>query len=200
MKKATLLAATALLSGLCTQTAQAEPFQGPHVGLEVASESYDPTPEGEAVYALAAGWDVAFARGWVVGAGVRYTLDGVSASETTLTPGGLLQTADISIENQWALTGRVGRVFGDTVLVFAEGGYERFDVDAQRTVRAQVCAPPSGCVVTRVDFSFEEELWTIGAGVEWAATDHVRLRGVYSYGDSEALERNRFSLAAAYQF
>ena len=200
MKKATLLAATALLSGLCTQTAQAEPFQGPHVGLEVASESYDPTPEGEAVYALAAGWDVAFARGWVVGAGVRYTLDGVSASETTLTPGGLLQTADISIENQWALTGRVGRVFGDTVLVFAEGGYERFDVDAQRTVRAQVCAPPSGCVVTRGDFSFEEELWTIGAGVEWAATDHVRLRGVYSYGDSEALERNRFSLAAAYQF
>lgn len=186
--------------GLGMGLAHAEPFQGPHVGVELASESYDPAPEGEVVYALTAGWDARIAPQWVVGAGLRYTIDGVSASETSQTPGGALQTTDVSIENQWGVSARVGRVLGDRVLVFAEGGYERFDVDARRTLRAAVCAPPNGCVISRGDFSFEEELWTVGAGVEWALTDHLRLRGAYAYGDSEALERNRFSLAAAYQF
>ncbi|MDX2237006.1 MAG: outer membrane beta-barrel protein [Hyphomonadaceae bacterium] len=193
-------AAAALAMGLGAGAAQAEPFQGLHIGLEAASESYDPTPDGEAVYAAFAGWDTRVGSVWVVGGGVRYTIDGASASATETTPAGFLQTASVSIEDQWAITGRIGRVFGERVLVFAEGGFERFDVDAVRTVRAAVCAPPNGCVVTRNDFSFEETLPTIGAGVEWAASEHVRLRGAYAYGDSDALERNRFSLAVAYAF
>lgn len=194
-----ILIAGAAIAAVCG-AAHAHSFTGPSVGLEVASEDYNPTPEGEAVYAITAGWDFEVAPGWVAGAGARYTLHGVSSSKTSVTPAGLLQTADVSIEDQWALTGRIGHVINETVLVFAEGGYEQFDINAVRTVRAQVCAPPSGCVVSRNDFSFEDEVWTIGAGVEWAVSDQVRLRGTYSYGDSDAIERNRFSTALAWRF
>ena len=96
--------------------------------------------------------------------------------------------------------GRIGYAVSDDVLLFAQGGYERLDIDAVRTVRAQACVPPNGCLISRTDFSFDEDMWTAGVGVDWAATENLRLRAQYTYGDSDSYDRNRLSLAAAFQF
>lgn len=175
------------------------PFEGPRAGVEVSYEDYGSGVDGEAVAAVA-GWDFRLGDAVVLGLEARYTLHGVDGSETSTTPGQLLQTIDVSIEDNWGVGGRIGYAVGDTVLVFAQGGYEHLGIDAVRTTRSQVCAPPNGCQVTRTDFSFDDDMWTVGVGAEWAATRNLRLRGQYTYGDSSSYDRNRFSLAAALQF
>jgi outer membrane autotransporter protein len=194
---ATLLVAAATLASAVQ--AQENPFSGPRIGTEVSYEDFGSGTNGATVAALA-GWDLAIGRDWVIGATGRYALVGVDGSETTTTPGGLLQTADVSIRDNWGLSARVGHVVGDTVLIFGEAGYESLRLDAIRTVRAAACVPPNGCQISREDFSFNEDLWTVGVGAEWALTENLRLRGQYTYGDSKAFDRNRLSLGIAWQF
>ena len=189
------LTAAALLSILAGQ-ASAQQFDGPYAGLEVAHEDNDAVT-GEAV-ALIAGWDAEVAPAWVLGAEVRITIDGVEDSRTQAV-GVNTATTETAVEDQWGVNVRVGRVIGDRVLVFGQLGYERFHYNAVRELRAPVCAPPSGCLISRLDSSFDEETLTFGGGVEWAATDHWRLRGTYTYSDSDAFERNRFAIAAAFR-
>lgn len=179
--------------------AQDHLFAGPRVGVEVAYEDYGKGVNGAAAAAVA-GWDFRLGEKVVLGLDARYTLHGVEGSETTTTPAQRLQTVDVAIKNNWGVGGRVGYAVKNDVLIFVQGGYEHFDVDAVRTLRAQVCAPPNGCQISRTDFSFEDDMWTLGAGVEWAATDNLRLRAQYTYGDSGSYDRNRVSLAAALQF
>jgi outer membrane autotransporter protein len=188
-------------AGTLASAAQAQdhPFSGPRIGAEVSYEDFGSGTDGATV-AMLAGWDFAVGRKWVIGATGRFALVGVEGSETTRTPGGLLQTADVSIRDNWGLSARVGHVVGSKVLIFGEAGYESLRLNAVRTVRAEVCVPPNGCQVSQEDFSFSEDLWTIGVGAEWAITDHLRLRGQYTYGDSKAFDRNRLSLGVAWQF
>jgi outer membrane autotransporter protein len=193
----TLLAAAGTLASAAQ--AQDHPFSGPRVGFEVAYEDFGSGTNGATVSMLA-GWDFALGRGWVIGGTGRFALVGVEGSETARTPGGLLQTADVSIRDNWGLSARIGHVVGSKVLIFGEAGYESLRLDAVRTVRAEFCVPPNGCQVSQEDFSFDEDLWTIGVGAEWAITDHLRLRGQYTYGESKAFDRNRLSLGIAWQF
>jgi opacity protein-like surface antigen len=175
------------------------PFAGPRAGVEVAYEDYGDGVSGEAVAAVA-GWDFRLGQKLVLGLEARYTLHGVKGSETTTTPAQLLQTIDVGIKNNWGVGGRLGYAVSDRVLAFVQGGYEHLNINAVRTVRAQACAPPSGCQISRTDFSFGDDMWTAGAGLEWAATRNLRLRAQYSYGDSDSYNRNRVSLSAAFQF
>jgi opacity protein-like surface antigen len=116
-------------------------------------------------------------------------------------PNGQIQDVDVAIENQIGVNARIGYLVSNNVMLFGEGGYERFDVAANRTLRAQVCAPPTNnCVISRTDFSFDEDMWTVGAGAELAIDDNLRLRGTYTYGDGDGYNRNRFALTAALQF
>lgn len=174
-------------------------FEGPRAGVEVSYEDYGSGASGETV-AVVAGWDFRLGEAVVLGLDARYTVHGVDGSETSTTPAQLVQTVDLSIEDNWGIGGRIGYAVSDNVLVFAQGGYEHLGIDAVRTVRAQACVPPNGCQISRTDFSFNDDMWTVGAGVEWAATENVRLRAGYTYGDSNSYNRNRFSLAAAFQF
>lgn len=175
------------------------PFEGPRVGIEISYEDYGSGASGEAVAAVA-GWDVPLGDTVVLGLEARYTLHGVDGSETTTTPAQLVQTVDLSIEDNWGVGARVGYAVSDKVLIFAQGGYERLGIDAVRTTRAQACVPPNGCQISRIDFSFDDDMWTVGAGAEWAVTQYLRLRGQYTYGDSNSYDRHRVSLAAAIQF
>jgi outer membrane immunogenic protein len=175
------------------------PFAGPRAGVEVSYEDYGDGVSGEAV-AVVAGWDFRLGDKLVLGLDARYTVHGVEGSETTTTPAQLLQTVDVAVEDNWGVGGRIGYAVGNNVLIFAQGGYERLGIDASRTVRAQACVPPNGCQISRTDFSFNDDMWTVGAGVEWAATENLRLRAQYTYGDSDSYDRNRVSLAAAIQF
>lgn len=174
-------------------------FNGPRLGIEASYEDYGSGADGEAVAAIA-GWDFAIGNAFVVGLEGRYTIHGVSGSETTTTPAGLLQTEDISINDNWGVSARLGYAVSDNVLLFGQGGYEKLDINAVRTVRAQVCAPPNGCLVSRNDFSFNDDMWTVGLGAEWAVTKNMRLRGQYTYGDSDSYDRNRFAITASVQF
>ncbi len=194
----TCLAAAAAFA-TCAAHAQDLPFNGPRIGAEVSYEDFGSGTDGATVAALA-GWDFAVGKGWVIGATGRYALVGVDGSETTQTPAGLFQTADVSIRDNWGLAARVGHVVGDNVLIFGEAGYEGLRVNAVRTLRAAACVPPNGCQISREDFSFNEDLWTLGVGAEWALTGNLRLRGQYTYGDSKAFDRNRLSLGVAWQF
>ncbi|MEA1617370.1 outer membrane beta-barrel protein [Erythrobacter sp. T5W1-R] len=175
------------------------PFEGPRAGVEVAYEDYGSGASGEAV-AVVAGWDFRLGEKVVAGLDARYTVHGVDGSETTTTPAQLVQTVDLSIEDNWGIGARIGYAVSDNVLIFAQGGYEHLGIDAVRTVRAQACVPPNGCQISRTDFSFDDDMWTVGAGVEWAATENIRLRAQYTYGESDSYDRNRVSLAAAFQF
>lgn len=196
MISATLIAACALAAPC---HANDHPFSGPRAGIEVSYEDYGSGADGEAV-AIVAGWDFKVSDAVVLGLDARYTVHGVKGSETSTTPGQLVQTVDLAIKDNWGVGGRIGYAVSKDVLLFAQAGYERFDIDAVRTLRAQVCAPPNGCLISRTDFSFDDDMWTVGIGAEWAATKNLRLRGQYTYGDSSSYDRNRFSLAAAVQF
>lgn len=193
----TLLATAATLASAAQ--AQEHAFSGPRIGTEVAYEDFGSGTDGATVAALA-GWDFAVGKNWVIGATGRYALNGVDGSETTETPSGLFQTADVSIRDNWGLAARVGHVVGNNVLIFGEAGYESLRLNAIRTVRAAACVPPNGCLISREDFSFNEDLWTLGVGAEWALTENLRIRGQYTYGDSKAFDRNRLSLGIAWQF
>lgn len=165
--KRMILAATAvaIVSAASTQ-ASARQFEGPYVGVEAAYEDYDGT-DGEA-FGLIAGWDAAVGPAWVIGASVHVTVQGVEGSRTQ-TQGGNIETTEVSIEDQWGVNVRVGRRFGDRVLVFGQLGYEQLHYSVVRELRAPVCAPPSGgCLISRVDSSSDEKMLTYGAGVEWA--------------------------------
>jgi outer membrane immunogenic protein len=192
-----------LLVPACVMTAPCQasdhPFSGPRAGIEVSYEDYGSGVDGETV-AVVGGWDFKLGESVVLGLDARYTVHGVESSQTTTTPGQLLQTADVAIKDNWGVGGRIGYAVNDKVLVFAHGGYERFHINAFRTLRAQSCVPPSGCQISRTDFSMDDDMWTAGVGVEWAATENLRLRGQYTYGDSSSYDRNRVSLAAAFQF
>jgi opacity protein-like surface antigen len=183
-----------------TASAEAQVFSGPYLGIEAAHEAYDPAPDGDWAFAAHAGWDFRVRDAWVVGGLLRFGLDGVDSSTTSVTPGGVLATADVAIEDQIGGSVRAGRVIGERVLVFAEAGYERFHANQVRTLRNQVCAPPNGCLISRQDFSFDDDMWTIGAGAEWAVTQSWRVRASYQYGDSKAFERNRVSLSTSFAF
>ncbi len=179
--------------------AQEHRFAGPRIGVEAAYENYGANTDG-AAFAVVAGWDVRLGRSLIAGVEGRYTVHSVSGSETSTTPANNLQTIDLVIRDNWGVSGRIGHVLGNDVLLFAQAGYERMRFDAVRTTRGQVCAPPNGCQLTRTDFSFNDDMWTVGAGAEWAMTDNLRLRGQYTYGDSGSYDRSRFALGIALQF
>jgi outer membrane autotransporter protein len=199
MKTGFLIVLAAAAAVAPAAQAQEHAFSGPRIGAEISYEDFGSGTDGATVAALA-GWDFAVGRNWVIGATGRYALVGVDGSETTETPGGLLQTADVSVRDNWGLSARVGHVVGKRVLIFGEAGYESLRLNAVRTLRAAACVPPTGCLISREDFSFNEDLWTVGVGAEWALTPNVRVRGQYSYGDSKAFDRNRLSLGVAWQF
>lgn len=191
-----LIAAVTFVSAIASHAA-AQQFSGPYVAVEAAHEDYDAV-DGES-FALIAGWDVEVAPAWVMGASIRATVDGVTDTRTQ-TIGANTATTETALKDQWSVNARIGRVFGDRVLVFGQLGYEQFHYNAVRELRAPVCVPPNGCLISRLDGSFDEEMVTYGAGVEWAATDHWRLRGTYTFGDGDAFEQKRFALTAAFQF
>lgn len=193
----------AMLIPACALAAPCEandhPFDGPRIGVEVAYEDYGANVDGETIAAVA-GWDLAVGEKAVIGIEARYNLHDVESSQTSRTPAGFNQTADVAIDENWGVAARVGVAVTDNLLLFGQGGYEHLDIAAFRTVRADACVPPTGCVISRTDFSLSDDMWTIGAGLEWAATENIRLRAQYTYGESDSYDRNRLSLAAAFQF
>ena len=175
----------------------AESFAGPYLGAELATEDFG-SVEGTTT-TLVGGWDFTVGPKWRLGVGLRWTVEDIDERRTEAL-GANVQDISVSIENRRGLSARRGRVFGDRWMAFAELGYETYDVDAVRVLRAPVCAPPTNCVISRLDGSFDESMTSLGVGVEWAVTEHARLRATFSRGESDAFDRDRLSVSASWAF
>lgn len=197
MKLKIQILSAAALFGLIASDAAAQQFQGPRIGLEIAHEDYGAVA-GESI-AVVAGWDKHVSPAWVVGAEMRLTLDGIDDSRT-LAVGTNTATVTTAIDDHRGVSARVGRVIGGRVLLFGHVGYEQFHYDAVRDLRAPVCVPPSGCLISRLEQSFDEEATTYGVGAEWAVTEHWRLRGTYTRSDGSAFQSDRLAVTGSFQF
>jgi opacity protein-like surface antigen len=198
MKSSPIIAAIA--AAIVTFTAlpaRAESFSGPSAGIEFATEDFESYEDTATT--LVAGWDFVVGSDWRVGFGLRWTVADIEerASEPL---GANIQDISVTFDNRRGANLRLGRVLGDRWMAYAELGYEQYDVDAVRVLRAPVCAPPNGCVISTLDGSFDESMTSVGMGVELAATDRLRLRAAYSRGNSDAFDRDRLSVAAAWAF
>jgi outer membrane immunogenic protein len=198
-----LLVTTAVLVVLggvaVTGPACAESFSGPYVGVDGAYEDYGSTPGKGMTLGVFAGWDFRLGDRFVVGPEVRYTAVGQKGTLTQTTTTAIA-TARTELENQVGLSARGGYLVTGSVLLYGQVGHEWFRVEAKRTVRAPVCAPPTSCVISVQDFSFNETMWTFGGGAEWSIGERYRLRAGYSYGDSEAYGRHRFTVGFSVQY
>ena len=198
MKTSLLFAAsTAAILSFAALPALAQSFTGPSIGIELATDDLGSTDGTTAT--VVAGWDLAVAPDWRVGASLRWTVADIEESRTEAV-GTNFQDISVSIENRRGVTTRMGRTLDDRWMVYAELGFEQYDVDARRVLRAPACVPPTACVISRLDASFDESMTSLGVGVEWAVTDQARLRASVSRGESDAFDRNRLSVSAAWQF
>jgi outer membrane immunogenic protein len=82
-------------------------------------------------------------------------------------PAGFIE--DFDVDSMFSVRGRFGFAI-DTIMPYITGGVAIADADAQHT----------GDIgdVSKTHFG-----WTIGAGIEWAATDHIRVRGEFLHSD-----------------
>lgn len=191
------LAATIALVAVCAPgTVHAETFNGPYIGAAAGYESYSGDLTG-ATYHGYAGWDVRVGKKWVIGGELRFG-DSTAGETERRDSATFTETAKTKVDNQLGAQLRAGRVIGERVLIYAAGGYERFDVKANTT--RQPKPPCTNCNPTVQDSSFRENVWTAGAGAELAISKRFRLRGAYTYADGDAYHRHSLTASVAYQF
>jgi len=181
---------------VATHPAQAEPFNGPFIGVEAGYESYPDDLSG-GVASLVAGWDFKINDHWVVGVEGRYGEPSASDTETVASTTSTA-VSKVELSNQYGAGLRVGRIFGERLLVYGTVGAERFDVEAIRTVTPR--APCTNCNPVRSDFSFTEDVTTFGIGTEWAVADNWSIHGAYTRADGDAYERNSITAGLKLRF
>lgn len=190
------LAASALAAAAFSPSAFAETFDGPYFGVEAGYERLSKDLDG-GVYGMFAGWNVPVSDRWIIGLEGRMAAPDSSFRHSRNTSTGTAISA-LDVNAQYGVGARLGHLVIKNTLIYGQVGYERFDVDATMT---RTPTPPCiQCAPTVADFSFDEEMLTLGIGVEHALTDKIRARVVYTYGDGGTYERNRVSLGAVYKF
>lgn len=169
------LAASALATPAFAQ--DAEPFTGARVEGLIGYEEADTDAgsEGGIAYGIAAGYDFSLG-GAVAGVEVEYADSDISGCDT----GVLVATDEICARGMRDLYvgGRIGAVVGSNVLVYGKAGYTnaQFGVDYE-----------DGTAATAPDFSVEDELdgVRLGAGLEFALSENLYLKGEYRYSNYE---------------
>lgn len=201
LRLAFIIAASFAASVAVTGQARAQsPFQGPWIGTEAGYERYSSALKGGSV-GVSAGWNAALGGGWVAGVEAGYAAPGAKATESL--PAITLFTATQTVSTKDRVFGRVrvGRVFGDSVLVYGALGAERFDVEGTITTRpTAACTTPATCRTTTQSIAFAEEAVTAGVGVEWAIGERWRVRAAYDRADGDAFTRNAVSAGVAFAF
>ena len=164
--------------------ARAESFRGPYAGAAASYESFSGELSGAAFKAYA-GWNIPLGKDWVLAPKVSLAASTAEASETRETAT-FTETTRVSIGRQLGAELRLGRRLSEKALVYAAGGWQRFAVDARTTRRPKPC---NACTPTQSAIGFDEDVWTIGAGVELALSRRVTLRGAYAFADGDACHR-----------
>ncbi len=139
----------------------------------------DPDPSGLSG-GLYIGYNYQFTNGIVVGVDADVSLGGVAGNDIITSGGGAptptqVVSADVNI--QGAVRARLGYAI-DRVLPFIAGGITFADYDHTYT--------DSG--FTPANYSGTYRGWTAGAGIEYALTNALLMRGEYRYSDFESID------------
>lgn len=197
MNRSLLAAGVAAILGMASAT-QAQMRTGAWVGVEGAYEDHGHGLDGITAGA-SAGYDFVFGDHWLVGGAVRGTFESVDNTEE-VTTGALFVRTRTENEDPWGLSARFGRIFATRWLAFAQLEYDRFDRLVTVTRNAEVCVPPTIDCITTARTTSKENLWSGGVGLEYAATDNLRLRAAYSYGEHGDEKRDRAGITLAWAF
>lgn len=165
--------------------ARAESFDGSIAGTAASCGSFSGELSGAAFKAYA-GWNILLGKDWVLAPEVSLAASTAAASETRETAT-FTETTRVSIGRQRGAELRLGRRLSAELLIYAAGGRQRFAVDARTTRRPKPC---NACTPTHSEIGFDEDVWTIGAGVELALSRRLTLRGAYALAEGDAYHRH----------
>lgn len=193
--RAGLAVSAATIAAIALGAARAESFHGPYAGAAASYESFSGELSGAAFKAYA-GWNIPLGKDWVLAPEVSLAASTAEASETRETAT-FTETTRVSIGRQLGAELRLGRRLSEEALVYAAGGWQRLAVDARATRRPRPC---NACTPTQSEIGFDEDVWTIGAGVELALSRRVTLRGAYALADGDAYPRHGLTAGLALQF
>jgi len=136
-----------------------------------------------------------FAFGGVVfGLDADYTWSGVSGDFNTGDvvigdePQGRFGTGSLDVSWLAHVRGRLGYGF-DRFMVFAAGGLAVAGLDGSTSFSA-----PEDVVVTSSNGDDSVTGWTVGGGVEWAATDNLIVRAEYLYDRFDDVNLGRYTV------
>lgn len=175
--------------------ARAESFDGPYAGAAASHESFSGELSGGAFKAYA-GWNVPLGKDWVLAPEVSLAASTAEASETRETAA-FTEATRVSIDRQRGAEPRLGRRLSEELLIYAACGWQRFAVDARTTRRPRPC---NACTPRQCEIGFDEDVWTIGAGVELALSRRLTLRGAYAFAEGDAYHRHGLTAGLALQF
>lgn len=156
--------------------ARAETFDGPYVGVAGGYEDYSDDLSG-ATYKAYAGWNIRLGDNWVLAPEVSFgesTADSTEVRDTAT----FTETAEVGIDRQIGANLRFGRLVSDNVLVYAAGGWERFEVDARpRGAPSPATTAPRRCRISASTRTFGPSVpvsrWRFPSGSRCAAPIHM---------------------------
>lgn len=193
--RAGLAVSAATIAAIALGAARAESFHGPYAGAAASYESFSGALSGAAFKAYA-GWNIPLGKDWVLAPEVSLAASTAEASETRATAT-FTETTTVGIGRQLGAELRLGRRLCEEALIYAAGGWQRFAVDARTTRRPRPC---NACTPRQCEIGFDEDVWTIGAGVELALSRRLTLRGAYAFAEGDAYHRHGLTAGLALQF
>ncbi len=185
-----------LAAAFVSTAANAEPFDGPFIGAAVGVTNDDIDQVGLigeqddefVAFSGFVGYDYRLPHNFLVGveAGAVYTVDDEQPLMGTAT------TLEFDPQYEINVSGRLGYLVRDDLLVYARGGYAN--------LRATVDNP----TVAGPDLNEDFDGWLVGGGVEYAFYDRLSARVEYRYqelseGDFD-IERNQAFVGVSYNF
>ena len=204
MKSSILTAAAALLAGglIAAVPAQAEPFNGPSVGVQAGwNQNKIGALDGDLgvvdvdrkrdsfIGGVYAGYDYKLGSNVVIGAEAAFN---IAAKDRVLTHGATVD-AIFNPRHAFDLSARLGYMVDDNSLIYVRGGYD--NLLARTTLIGA-----EGTLSSKQSY----DGWLVGGGVQRALGDNLSTRLEYRYSDlgggATKFDRHQVLLGVAYHF
>jgi outer membrane immunogenic protein len=130
-----------------------------------------------AVGGLHAGFNQQVSSFWVLGAETTFAASSLAANTNNLNLSAAAVATNYSAGIPWFGTtvGKVGMVFEPRLMAYVDGGVAYGEIKQNSSISGVLAAPLTGAL-DNVHVG-----WTAGAGIEYAVTDHLSIRGDYKY-------------------
>jgi outer membrane immunogenic protein len=181
------------------QDADRSPFAGPHLTVEAVRDSNEAEQPGSLKSAKgkdrsgiavrgAAGYDVALGGVGVIGVEAGIGTGGKTINQRSLAAVGRYR---VNPGFTYDITARAGFAPTSNILIYGRGGYRWLETEQSIT----------GQVTGNRNFKRTEKGVTYGAGLEFAVSENLSLRGEFNRTKySKDLRQNKISLGASIRF